>query len=76
MTNLKNIKSKTDKELAKLLVHREAVLLDLYDCFEYYTWIKPDGCEGPRCFSYDDAIEYCVKWLNSECKRNDNINNK
>ncbi len=73
MTNLEYIKGSVVDYLASLLVYEKLVddgdydIEDVYTPFyqTYYIFNK-DNQESDLYLTYEDAIEACIEWLNSE----------
>ena len=80
MRNIDRIRQISLEELAQLLVHEEQIDIGDFDWDEnpiswYVTrWFSPGGREF---MDQEDAIEDCVKWLDSEWNNQEiNINKK
>lgn len=65
MRNIDRIRQMSLEEIAPYLV-RSKIIYDWEDEFEVY--VSPSGLQY---LSYEEAIDDCIKWLNSEYKGED-----
>lgn len=78
MRNIDRLRQISLEELAPLLIHCEEIDTGDYDWDEnpipYYEtfWFSPSGNEFVDYFGegYKDALQDCIKWLDSEFNKN------